>query len=179
MRGVQFNQVETGFTRIRHGLAEIVNNPRDLVQFKSARHRRINADRIAVFIAQRGAGVRAQGRGGNRCLTARLDAAVRDTTGMPQLDGNTTLFSVNASRDFFPRGNLFRAVQTWCASVTLSLSRNLGGLGDDQARACALTVIFTHQRGRDITRLNAAQTGKRGHEHTVWRGNGTHFQGGK
>ena len=98
---------------------------------------------------------------------------------MPQLDRNTTLFSVNARGDFLPCRDLFRAMEARRTGVTLRLSRDLRGFRDDEARACALTVVFAHQRGWDVTRLNAAQTGQRSHEHAVWRRDGTHFQWGK
>lgn len=108
MRGVQLNQVKAGFTGVGHGLTEVVNNPRDFVQLQRARHRGIHADRIAVFIAQGRTGIGAQGRRGDRCLTAGLDAAVRDTTGVPQLNRNAALFSVNARGDFLPCRDLLR-----------------------------------------------------------------------
>ena len=110
MSGVQLNQVKPGFARIGYGLAEVVNNTWDLVQLKRAWHRGINADCVTIFIAQRGTSIRAQGGSGNRCLTARLNAVVRDTTGVPKLDRNTTLFSVNTCGNFLPCGDLFRAV---------------------------------------------------------------------
>ena len=36
--GVQFNQIETGFTRIGDRLAEIIDDSRDLISFQRARH---------------------------------------------------------------------------------------------------------------------------------------------
>ena len=175
MRGVQLNQVKTGFTGVGHGLAEVVHDTRNFIQLKRARHRGIHADRIAVFITQGRTGICAQGRSGDRSLAARLNAAMGDTTGMPQLDRNAALFSVNARGDFLPCGDLFRAVKTRRTRITFSLSGNLRGFGDDQARACALTIVFTHQWSWDVARLNAAQTGKRSHKHAVWRSDGTHF----
>ena len=144
MRRVQLNQVEARFTGVGDGLTEIIHDTRDLVQLKRAWRGGVDANSITVFIAQGSAGIRIQGRGRNGRLTARLDAAVRDTTGVPQLNRNTAIFSMNACGDFFPRGDLFRAVQTRRTGVAFSLGRNLRGFGNNQARAGALTVILTH-----------------------------------
>ena len=65
---------------------------------------------------------------------------MRDTTGMPQLNRNAALFSVNARGDFLPCRDLLRAMEARRTGVTLRLSRDLRGFRDDQARACALTV---------------------------------------
>jgi hypothetical protein len=56
---------------------------------------------------------------------------------VPQLNGDTAVFSVNAGGDFLPCGNLFRAVQARRAGIAFSLSGNLRGFGDDQAGAGA------------------------------------------
>ena len=113
---------------------------------------------MAVFVAQRSPGARADGRWRNRGGAAGLDAAVRNTPGMPQLDGNTPVFSVDAGGDLFPCGNLFRTVQPWRTRVAFSLSGNLGRFGNNQAGAGALAVVLAHQRGGNIPWLNAAQT---------------------
>lgn len=38
VRGVEFNQIETGFTRISDRLTEIIDDTRDLIRFQRARH---------------------------------------------------------------------------------------------------------------------------------------------
>ncbi|MNO95925.1 hypothetical protein D3C76_875820 [compost metagenome] len=179
MRRVQFNQVEPGFTGIGDGLAEIIHDARDFVEFQRARGRSIDADRMTVFITQRRTCTCIQRGSGNRCLPARLDAVVRDTARMPQLNCDAAIISMNACSDFFPRSDLLRAVQTRCASIAFRLSGDLSGFGNDQARAGTLTIVFAHQRGRDITRLNAAQTSQRGHQYAIWCSNRTDFQWGK
>src|SRR5690606_15330555 len=76
VRRVQLNQVEARFTGVGDGLTEIIHDTRDLVQLQRAWRGGVDADRITVFIAQGSAGIGVQGRGRNRRLTARLDAAV-------------------------------------------------------------------------------------------------------
>ncbi|MNP38023.1 hypothetical protein D3C76_1315050 [compost metagenome] len=176
---VQFDQVETGFTSIGDRLTEIVNDARDLVQLQRARSGGVDADRMAVFITQGGAGARIEGRSRNRSLAARLDAAVRDTTGVPQLDRDATLFGMHAVGDLLPRRDLFRAVQARGTSIAFCLGGNLGGFRDDQARADALAIVFTHQRRWNIARLDAAQTGKGCHKDTVGCNDRAHFKRGE
>ncbi|MNB94924.1 hypothetical protein D3C75_420860 [compost metagenome] len=129
---VQFDEVETGFTGVGDRLAEIVHDARDFVQLKGTRQGGICPGRLTVFITQRSAGARAQCGRGYRRLTTRLQAVVRDTAGVPQLDRDATLFSMYARGNFLPRGDLLRAVQARCASVAFGLERNLRGFRDDQ-----------------------------------------------
>jgi hypothetical protein len=101
VRGVQFDKVKAGIAGVAYRLAEIINDPRDLGGFERARHRGVDANSVAVFITQRGTGARANGRWRNRRGAARLDAAVRNAPGVPQLNGNTPVFRVYAGGDFF------------------------------------------------------------------------------
>lgn len=84
-----------------------------------------------------------------------------NTPGVPQLDGDMTVFGMNAGGDFLPGGNLLRAVQPRRAGVAFGLRGDLRRFGDDQPGTGALAVVFAHQRSRDIARLNAAQTRQR------------------
>ena len=102
-----------------------------------------------------------------------------NTPGVPQLDGDMTVFGMNAGGDFLPGGNLLRAVQPWRAGIAFGLGGNLRRFGDDQPGAGALTVVFAHQRGRDIARLDAAQTRQWSHKYAIRDGDGTDFQRGE
>ena len=95
---------------------------------------------------------------------------------VPQLDGDMTIFGMNAGGDFLPGGNLLRAVQPRRAGIAFGLGRNLRRFGDDQPGTGALAVVFAHQRSRDIARLNAAQTRQRRHKYAIRDGDRTDFQ---
>ena len=99
-----------------------------------------------------------------------------NTPGVPQLDGDMTVFGMNAGGDFLPGGNLLRAVQPRRAGVTFGLRGDLRRFGDDQPGTGALAVVFAHQRSRDIARLNAAQTRQRRHKYAIRDGDRTDFQ---
>ena len=54
-----------------------------------------------------------------------------NTPGVPQLDGDMTVFGMNAGGDFLPGGNLLRAVQPRRAGVAFGLGGNLRRFADD------------------------------------------------
>ena len=173
---VQLNQIEASVTGIADRLTEIVDDPRDLFGFQGTRHRGVGANSMAVFIAQGGASTGAQRGRRYWRAAARLQAAMGNTPGVPQLDGDTAIFRMNTGGDFLPGGNLLRAVQARRAGIAFGLGRNLRRFGDDQAGAGALAVVFAHQRGRDIARLDAAQTRQRRHKYAIRDGDRTDFQ---
>lgn len=55
-----------------------------------------------------------------------------NTPGVPQLDGDMTVFGMNAGGDFLPGGNLLQAVQPRRAGVAFGLRGDLRRFGDDQ-----------------------------------------------
>lgn len=61
---------------------------------------------------------------------------------VPQLDGDMTIFGMNAGGDFLPGGNLLRAVQPRRAGVSFGLRGDLRRFGDDQPGTGALAVVF-------------------------------------
>lgn len=81
--GVQFNQIETGFTRIGDSLAEIIDNSRDFIGFQRAWHRGIHSDSLTIFITQGSTGPGADSGCGYRRLSTRLQAGVRNTACVP------------------------------------------------------------------------------------------------
>lgn len=103
MSRVELYQIKTGFTRVSNGLTEIIDDTRNLFQFKRTRHGCFNTDRLTIFIAQRSTCSRAKCGRRYRCLTARLQAGVRNASGVPQLYGHMTIFSMNASGNFSMR----------------------------------------------------------------------------
>ena len=76
VRRVQLSQVEARFTGVGDGLTEIIHDTG--ISSSSSARGVVVSTRIALpfFIAQGSAGIGVQGRGRNRRLTARLDAAV-------------------------------------------------------------------------------------------------------
>jgi hypothetical protein len=120
--GVQLNQIEAGVTGIADRLTEIVDDPRDL-SVSSARGIEVSTRIAWPFSSRREVRVPAlSADGATGGCAARLHAAVGNTPGVPQLDGDTALFSVNAGGDFLPGGNLLRAVQARRAGVAFGLS---------------------------------------------------------
>ena len=178
MSRVELYQIKTGFTRVSNGLTEIIDDTRNLFQFKRTRHGCFNTDRLTIFIAQRSTCSRAKCGRRYRCLTARLQAGVRNASGVPQLYGHMTIFSMNASGNFFPCGNLFRTMDARCTSIPFCLGRNLRGFANNQTGTGTLAIVFRHQRGRDVTRFNTAQTRQRCHKNTICRRDRAHFQWG-
>jgi hypothetical protein len=74
-----------------------------------------------MLIAQGGTGARTDSRRRDRRFAAGLQGVMGNTTGVPQLHGDTAMFSVNAGGDFLPCRDLFRAVQTWGAGIAFCL----------------------------------------------------------
>lgn len=71
---------------------------------------------------------------------------------MPKLQDDRSTLDVNGVSHFPPAGKLCICVATRRVRVALRLGRHLSGLGDDQAGACTLTIVFSGEGARGETR---------------------------
>ncbi|CQP86709.1 Uncharacterised protein [Salmonella enterica subsp. enterica serovar Typhimurium str. DT104] len=76
VRGMQLHQIEARLSGIGDSLAEIVDDPGDLVSIQRARRGSLYADGLAVFVTQRGAGSRIDSGWRDGRLSAWLQAGV-------------------------------------------------------------------------------------------------------
>ena len=171
MRGVAAQSGQTGFTALATA-RRVVHDTRNFIQLKARWHR--VSTRIALpFSSRRTCGYCAQGRRGDRAPDRRLNAAMGDTTGMPQLNRNAALFRRTPAGFSSMRRSVPGCEDLAAPRITLSLSGNLRGFSDDEARACALTrIVFTHQWVGMSPGPMLRKTGKRSHKHAVWRSDG-------
>ncbi|MNP27925.1 hypothetical protein D3C76_1208590 [compost metagenome] len=175
--GVQLDEVEPGFTGIGRRLAEVGDDTGDFRLAQRPRRRGFHTHQVALLVTQGGAGSSRQRRRCHRGFAAGLQGSVRYPPGVPHLHGAMAAIGVDAFVDTLPGGDLLGAVDARRAGIAFGLEGNLRGFGDDQPGAGALAVVLGHQRGRYVTRLEAAQAGEGGHEHAVGQGERADFQG--
>ena len=113
-----------------------------------ARHRCVDE----ALASHEGLGVRPDGGRAHGRLTILLEARVRDTAGMPELNDDFSALGVHGVGDRFPSSDLVVRIAARRVGVALRLRRDLRGLGDDQASRGALGVIFSSKRTRDQAR---------------------------
>ncbi len=123
-----------------------------------------------------GIAFRLDGRGRDRQRVARLQVRVRDAAHVPQLQEDAAALGVDGVGDLLPAGHVRFVVDARGPGVTLALWRDLGGLGDDQAGAGALGIVFGRQFGGHVARLGAA-AGERRHDDAVLQLHRTQLHG--
>jgi len=129
VRAVQFDAIETGFDRAGRCVAEILDDPGNLIQTERPRDRRVDK----ALPGDECLGVRTQRRRPHRRCVPFLKAGVRDATGMPKLDDDHAAHRMDGIGDDSPPRNLGGCVAAWCVRIALRLSRHLCRLGDDKA----------------------------------------------
>jgi hypothetical protein len=110
--------------------------------------------------------LRLDGGRGDGEFTVRLVVRVRDAADVPELQEDAAALGVHGGGDLLPTRDLLVRVDARGVRVTMAAGRDCGGLGDDQAGAGALGVVFGHQVRRDVGTFGPA-TGQRGHQDAV------------
>ena len=148
MGAVHLHAVKSGLDGARAGVAEVLDNAGNLVEFQRAGRR--NVDK--ALAGHEGLGVRPDGRRTDGRLAVLLEAGVGDTARMPELHDDFSAFGVHGVGDFFPAPDLIVGIATRRVGVALRLRRDLRGLCDNQAGRGALGVIGNGERTRDQAR---------------------------
>ena len=154
--------------RIARRLTVIGDNTLDIRPGERPRRWAVHHLPPALLIHHPDLGVRRQRRRGHG-LPIRMKTSVRHPPHVPELRKNNAAGLVHGPGRQLPAGNLFGGMQAGRPGVPLSLGRDLRRFRDDQPRAGALAVIFRHQRGGDISRLQGARPGHGGHDDAVFQ----------
>ena len=175
---MDLHHIEAGTLGTHCGLAIILNNRGDLVGLQRPRRAGGMLPRGTIFELDEAHGsLTLQRAGCYRLLTSRLHHLVRDTTHMPQLQGNTATLGVHRLDYLFPACFLLIGPNTRCIDIPPGRRRDIGCLTDDQPSACALTVIDLLQLSGNAIRR--ARTSQRRHDHTIGQGQTAKLQRGE
>ncbi len=138
---MDLDAVETGGQRIRGAAFKTLDDAGDL--FK---RQRAGLGYFGERSIDKGLALGADRGRRDRRLVILLQADMRNAPDMPELDEDAPAALVHAVGDLAPPGHLFFRVDAGRVLIALTLLRDLARLGDEQARGCALPVIFYRQR---------------------------------
>ena len=173
---VDLDEVEAGLAGVDGRAAEVLEQPRDLVEPERPRGRAADPGRAAVLAAHGGA-VAVGPVARRHRQVAVVEGLVRDPADVPQLGGDQAAGLVHGVGDPAPAGDLLVAVDAGGVHVALALGADLGALGDQQAGARALHVVLAHQVVGHVARHGGAHPGQRGHQDAVVGADGAEGQG--
>ena len=126
----------------------------------------VRGDKVQHLLAGKNLSLGADGRGGLRKFSVRLEAGMGDPAHVPQLQENAAPGLVHGGDHLFPSRHLLRGVDTGRVGVTVAAGRDGGGLRDDQPGGGPLAVILrVHVRG-DVA-LGRPTAGERRHENAM------------
>ncbi len=138
--------------------------PGKLVELQRAGLRNVDE---AVVDERLGLGPDRRGRHGRGAVLLQVD--VRDAADMPELQEYPPALGVHGGRDLAPAVDLSLGVDAGRVLVTLSLLRDLRGLGNQQAGRRALAVILRGEIAWNEARASAiARQGR--HDDTIGEG---------
>ena len=132
-------------------------------------------DVVGHLLAGPDLALRLDSRRGDGQFAIRLVVRVRDAADVPELQEDAPALGVHGGSDLLPAGDLFVGVDARGIRVAMAAGRDRGGLGDDQAGAGALGVLFGHQVRRDVGPFGTA-TRQRSHQDAVRQREGTDFE---
>ena len=168
---MDLDAVETGCLG-QAGAADVFGDDAgDLFEVQGARR-----DVVGHLLAGPDLALGLDGGRGDGEFAIRLVVRVRDAADVPELQEDAAALGVHGGGDLLPSGDLCVGIDTRGVRVTMAAGRDRSGLGDDQARAGTLGVIFRHQVRRDIGALGAT-TGQRRHQNAVRQRQGADFEG--
>ena len=158
--GVELDPVEAGRDRIGGGPGIIVEQARYLVQPKRPRLGIRLPPLIGMGLVGRGGG------GGGDGRLAAEEAGMDDPAHVPELAEDPPARLVHRLDDRLPRLPLLLGPDAGRIGPAEALAAHSGRLGDDQAGARALAIIFGHQLGRHMLAGGPA-AGQRRHDDSV------------
>ena len=121
---------------------------------------------------------RAQRRWRYRRRTVRLQVRMRNSSDMPELNGDPAAGRMHGIGHFLPAGDLLRRMDPRRARVAVALGADRRSLGQDQAGGRALAVILDDQVGRHIAGTGAVARQRR-HDDAVGQFDGAEAQRGE
>ena len=148
---MDLDAVETGFLGEAGALDVFGDDAGDLLDAK-----RTGNDVVGHLLAGPDLALGLDGGRGDGQFAVRLVVRVRNATDMPELQEDAAALGVDCGCDLLPARDLFVGIDARGVRIAMAAGRDCGGLGDDQARAGALGVVFGHQVRRDIGALGAA-----------------------
>ena len=156
---MDLDAVEPGCLAVLRSLDVVGDDPRQLVAVQRPRRR-------DVLEAVRGEGlhIRLHRRRRDRQRPARLQVGMRDPADMPELQEDLAAFGVDGVVDLLPGFHLLVGEDAGRPGVAAPFRRDVGRLGDDQAGAGALAVIFDVDVLRNLLVAGARARQRRHHD---------------
>ena len=167
---MDLDAVEAGFLGEAGALDVFGDDAGNLFDVQSA-----GDDVVGHLLAGPELALRLDGGRGDGEFTVRLVVRVRDAADVPELQENAAALGVHGGGDLLPAGDLLVGIDAWGVRVAMAAGRDCGRLGDDQAGAGALGVVFGHQVRRDVGTFGAA-TGQGGHQDAIRQRERTDFK---
>ncbi len=165
VRAVQLHTIEPSLARHPRGVRIVLDRAVHLRRFQRPRHRALHTHhprihiRLALLCPHR--------RRGNRRRAARLQRHMRDPPHVPQLRDDQPARVMHRVRHQPPPITLLTRVHPRRERVPLPLRADLRRLRNDEPGPRTLPVVLRVERPRHITRLAAARSRQRRHQHTI------------
>src|ERR1700738_2286888 len=134
---MDFDAVETRLKRVRGAALETLDDPGN-----SPQRQRAGLGDIGEGSADKSLALGADRRRRDRRAVIGLQRGVRNAPDMPDLNVDAAAARVHAIRYLAPARDLFLRVDAGRVLITLTLLRDLAGLGPPQAGVCRFTRKF-------------------------------------